>query len=365
MKQKALSLFLAVIMAISLLSVSALAAGRIVDSGTCGANGDNLTWTLDHSGTLTISGTGAMMNYDQPDRSSPWDSHRINGTLKTVTISDGVTSIGHGAFSGCYSVTSVSIPNSVTSIGKSAFWYCSGVERVSMGTGVTSIGADAFNYCHSLTDVYYSGSGEQWKQIQIGPHNESLLIATLHTNDLFADVRPGDWFYNDVAYVSEKGIMNGFPGDVFLPNKSTTRGMIVTTLWRMEGEPAADFPLTFADVPAGKWFTKAIQWAAANQIVSGYSPQKFGPNDPITREQMATIFYRYASLKQYDVSGRADLSGFSDVDKLSRWAVTPMSWANSAKLIQGVGGNRLSPTGTATRAQAAAILHRFCEQFNA
>lgn len=177
----------------------------------------------------------------------------------------------------------------------------------------------------------------------------------------FGDVKSGDWFYNDVKYVYEKGMMAGTAADVFAPNATTTRAMIVTILYRLEGSPAVTGTSAFVDVPAGQWYTDAVNWAAANQIVKGTSATTFAPNDSITREQMAAILYRYAQYKGYDVTKKADLSEYSDNGQVSAYAKDALAWANAAKLINGVTNTTLAPQGNATRAQVSAILHRFCD----
>lgn len=177
----------------------------------------------------------------------------------------------------------------------------------------------------------------------------------------FGDVKSADWFYNDVKYVYEKGMMAGTAADVFAPNATTTRAMIVTILYRLEGSPAVTGTSAFVDVPAGQWYTDAVNWAAANQIVKGTSATTFAPNDSITREQMAAILYRYAQYKGYDVTKKADLSGYSDNSQVSAYAKDALAWANAAKLINGVTNITLAPQGNATRAQVSAILHRFCD----
>ena len=177
----------------------------------------------------------------------------------------------------------------------------------------------------------------------------------------FGDVKSADWFYNDVKYVYEKGMMAGTAADVFAPNATTTRAMIVTILYRLEGSPAVTGTSAFVDVPAGQWYTDAVNWAAANQIVKGTSATTFAPNASITREQMAAILYRYAQYKGYDVTKKADLSGYSDNSQISAYAKDALAWANAAKLINGVTNTTLAPQGNATRAQVSAILHRFCD----
>ncbi len=176
----------------------------------------------------------------------------------------------------------------------------------------------------------------------------------------FTDVTEDSWYNDAVAYVYEHGLMTGTDSRTFSPDTVTTRGMIVTMLYRLENEPEVSGS-SFADVAAGSWYADAVTWAEQNDIVNGYDDDTFAPNDTITREQLGTIFYRYASYKGYDVSESADLGNFSDDSAVSSYAQTALSWANAAGLINGMGDGTLSPKGSATRAQAAAIIMRFCE----
>lgn len=178
----------------------------------------------------------------------------------------------------------------------------------------------------------------------------------------FADVSGSDWFYNDVRYVYEKGIMDGTGADRFSPNALLTRAMIVTILYRMAGSPSVSGSSDFTDVAAGKWFAKAVAWAAANGIVNGYGSGLFGPNDPVTREQLAAILYRYAVYGGMTaVTLEENLGGFADTAQLSAYAIQAMNWAVGQGLINGSGSN-LVPKAQATRAQVAAIIHRYLER---
>lgn len=185
-------------------------------------------------------------------------------------------------------------------------------------------------------------------------------ITTLPATIPFTDVAAGSWYYDAVRFVYGKGMMNGTSPTAFSPNATTSRGMIVTILYRLEGEPAAG-TASFTDVPAGQWYSKAVAWAAQNGIVDGYGSGAFGPNDNITREQMAAILYRYASYKGYSVTASSSTSSYSDASQISSYAQTAMSWANATGLITGTSSTTLAPKGNATRAQAAMILMRFCE----
>ena len=178
----------------------------------------------------------------------------------------------------------------------------------------------------------------------------------------FTDVRRGDWFYDDVRYAYEKGIMTGTSAALFSPNAKLTRGMIVTILYRMENSPAVSAAPGFTDVKAGEWYSAAVAWAAANGIVTGYSETMFGPNDPVTREQLSAILYRYAIYKGMSaVTTEENLAHFADGESISPYAVSAMNWAVGAGLINGA-DNRLLPGESASRAQVAAIIHRYLER---
>ena len=179
----------------------------------------------------------------------------------------------------------------------------------------------------------------------------------------FTDVSEKDWFYGDVMFVYENGLMLGTSKTLFSPHGTATRGMMATILWRMEGSPAPKGKNSFTDVEAGKWYADAITWTAENGIFAGYGKDKFGPDDPITREQLAAIFYRYADYKGYDLTVKGNLDTFKDADKITDYAKTAMQWAVGSGLVKGKSGNLLDPQGTATRAEIAAMLHRFIEKY--
>ena len=179
----------------------------------------------------------------------------------------------------------------------------------------------------------------------------------------FTDISEKDWFYGDVMFVYENGLMLGTSKTLFSPHETAMRGMMATILWRMEGSPVPKGKNSFTDVEAGKWYADAITWTAENGIFAGYGKDKFGPDDPITREQLAAIFYRYADYKGYDLTVKGDLDKFKDADKITDYAKTAMQWAVGSGLVKGKSGNLLDPQGTATRAEIAAMLHRFLEKY--
>lgn len=175
----------------------------------------------------------------------------------------------------------------------------------------------------------------------------------------FTDVKETDWFYDAVQYVYEKDMMNGTGESTFSPDITTTRGMIVTILYRLEGLPSVEGE-SFTDVSADQYYSDAVAWASASDIVNGYGDGTFGPNDPITREQLAAILYRYMQYKGYATEATGDISEFTDGSQVSSYAVEAMNWAVGVGLISGVGNNTLAPKDIATRAQVAMILMRFC-----
>ncbi len=177
----------------------------------------------------------------------------------------------------------------------------------------------------------------------------------------FTDVRESDWFYDDVQYAVQNGLFNGTSDTTFSPNASMTRAMLVTVLYRLEGEPDVTGSSPFDDVPRGQWYSDAVNWAERNDIVNGISDTAFAPNNNITREQMAAILYRYAAYKDYSTSASNSLTGYADFDQISAYALNSLKWANAEGLINGRTTTTLAPKGTATRAEVAAILHRFVE----
>ena len=177
----------------------------------------------------------------------------------------------------------------------------------------------------------------------------------------FSDVKESDWFYKGVSYVVENGMMNGMGDNQFAPNAPLTREMLAVVLYNMEKQPESTGVNPFADVKADMWYTDAIVWANANGIVAGYDDSTFGLGDSITREQLAAILYRYAQLKGYDVTEKADLTGYTDSTSISSYAVEAMQWANANGIVNGMTETTLAPQGTATRAQVATMLMNFCE----
>lgn len=203
----------------------------------------------------------------------------------------------------------------------------------------------------AVTEYTFSGITE----------DHTITASFEHPSRQFIDVDGSLWYRGGIDFVLIAGLFNGTSNTTFEPNTDMSRAMLVTVLWRLDNEPDTTLSDLFADIAAGTWYTDAVAWASEAGIVEGYDADTFGPDDSITREQMAAILYRYASYKGYDVTAMDDLSEFDDADDTSAWALTAMQWAVAEGLIQGVGGNQLDPAGHATRAQVATILMRFVQ----
>ena len=174
----------------------------------------------------------------------------------------------------------------------------------------------------------------------------------------FTDVPTSAWFYDSVRNVYENYIMNGVSPTLFQPNGTMSRAMVATVLWRLEGEPEMDDTSVFTDVPRGQWYTQAIAWAYEQGIITGYGSGRFGPQDNVTRQQLAAMLFRYAKTMDLDGGERASLSAYRDQGQVADWAREAFAWAVAKGHINGTSPTTLSPTGTATRAQCAAILTR-------
>ena len=284
--------------------------------------------------------------------------------LTCVIIPDGVRNICGGVFNGCTGLTGVVIPDSVTDIGYSAFFDCDALQGVYFMGDAPVLGNSVFQITDEETwedinipglTLYYIEGKAGWTS----PTWNGYPTATWVPTYSYTDVSEKEWYYDAVQYASQNGLMNGVGNGKFDPEGSMTRAMLVTVLWRYEGEPA-EGENAFTDVPNGTWYTDAVAWAASNGIVGGVGDGKFDPDGSITREQMATILFRYAQNKGIETSKRGELSGFADSGNVSSWAKDAVQWTVAEKIINGSDG-KLLPQGNATRAQVSAILMRFLE----
>lgn len=205
------------------------------------------------------------------------------------------------------------------------------------------------------------GNGKYTFTMPASEVSVNVTFAEISDDMPFVDVAENDWFYDAVYYVYDSGLMEGTSSTTFAPMLTTTRSMVTTILWRAEGQPQTDNTVSYPDVEADTWYTEAICWGTEEGIVKGYGDGNFGPNDLITREQFATILYRYAQYKGYDVSASDDLSAFPDADQTGSWAVDAVKWAVGSGLLNGKDGGLLDPLGVASRAEVATILMRFME----
>ena len=318
------------------------------------------------------------------------------GLTGKYTVRDGTTRIGWSAFDGS-ALTEVALPDSVTVIDGFAFCGCTGLNEIVIPAGVKEIGGCAFYDCKNLKAVYFLGNApetvgecafqmhyyddatETYSDINIpGLTLYYLEGASGWTSPTWGadayptavwkpsgyfDVKPSSWYEQSVQYATEHGLMNGTGTNTFEPESTMTRAMLVTVLWRYANAPKPGAN-PFTDVPNGKWYTDAVAWAAENGVVNGVGDGKFEPDGSVTREQMATILYRYAQKVGIDTSKHTELSAFPDASRVSAYARAPMQWIVAEGVIGGSrenGQDWLNPQGNATRAEVATILMRFIE----
>ena len=297
-------------------------------------------------GTATITVTTADGNY-----------------TATCTVTVSRYSTGGGPTT--YAVTAPDVENGTVRVSPS---------RTSRGTTVTiTVTPDEGYELESLTvldsrdneiTLTDKGDGKYTFTMPSGRVTVEASFAEIAPEPLpFGDVDDGDWFADAVRFVYENGMMNGVSETSFAPHATTSRCMLVTILYRLEGEPVVDYAMDFTDVAEGEWYTEAVRWAASESIVGGYGGGLFGTNDAVTREQLAAILYRYAAYKGYDVSIGEDTNilSYDDFADLSEYAIPAMQWACGAGIVNGTSESTLTPQGEATRAQVAAMLMRFCE----
>ena len=215
-------------------------------------------------------------------------------------------------------------------------------------------------------ELTHKGGNEYTFKMPAGRVEIEVSFREIEVELPFTDVPEGAWYADAAAYVYEHGLMAGTSATTFAPDATTSRSMIATILWRMAGSPVVNYAMNYTDVAQGQWYSEAIRWAASEGIVGGYGNGLFGTNDPITREQFAVMLYRFAQEQGYDVSigENTNILSYTDVADLSEYAISAMQWAVGAGIINGTGdGSTLSPQGQATRAQAAVMLMRFCEEY--
>lgn len=222
-------------------------------------------------------------------------------------------------------------------------------------------------FAYGITEQQYADQSAQGKRLASNIATITVVHGTKAEEpwvNPFRDVTESDWFYDDVRFANQNGLFNGVEKDLFAPEEPMTRGMLVTVLWRLDGETAPKTATTFTDVDANAYYADAVAWAAESGVVNGIGGNKFDPEGNVTREQIAAILFRYASLKGVDTAARADLTAFPDAEKASAYARDALSWAVAAELVKGTKEGStiyLDPQGSATRAQVAAILSRYAQ----
>ena len=285
-------------------------------------------------------------------------------SLKTVAIGTGVEVIGKDSFATCTALENIIFSNTVKVIEDSAFYWSGSIKEVFLPISIEYIGKWAFEDC-GIEEIYYPGTEEQLKKVAVHKDNKDIFEAPIYLYDTFLDVPWDSWFAPAVAFVNQTGLMVGTSAKSFEPDSGMNRAMLVTVLWRLEGSPAPAGSTPFTDLKQA-WYKDAAAWAYENDIVKGMSDTRFSPNGAITREQLATILYRYSNFKGIETTERADISAYPDAGKVQFYAADAMSWANAAGLITGSPVNKvphLLPRDSATRAQVATILMRYCEKY--
>lgn len=319
--------------------------------------------------------------------------------LEKLTLEEGISFIPPGAFESATSLKELSLPSTLTRIQSHAFSF-SALETLVIPAKVQLIDTQAFVRTESLLSVGFLGdrpsirayafdlirseayypnpnlrfyrleSAQGWDDAEAllwDGVNLPVVYPDSYTVLEFTDVSRNAWYANAVEYVATAKLMNGTSATSFAPDETMTRAMLVTVLWRYAGSPAVGTN-SFSDVPNDSWYTAAVAWAAETGVVSGIGEGKFAPNGNITREQMATILYRYSNYIELDTTARTDLSTFPDTSSISGYAKEAINWAVALGLINGIqNGNTvtLAPQGNATRAQVAAILMRYIESLSA
>ena len=275
---------------------------------------------------------------------------------------------GGGAVVSNYSVTAAQVSHGTITVNK---------ESAAAGDTVTvTVAVDAGYTLSALTVTDKNG-----KAISFTDKGDGSYTFTMPESDVtvsadfrcdggtqcpgasFHDLDTSAWYHEAVDFAIDKGLMTGVSEDLFAPGSTLTRAMMVTILWRLEGQPVCNYIMPFDDVAEGTWYTEAVRWAASEGIVNGVSETEYAPDTAITREQLAAILYRYGDYKGYDMTGAGSLSGYTDGGATSSWAIQSMEWAVGVGLVSGKSANVLDPTGTATRAEVAQILMNFCGQF--
>ena len=295
--------------------------------------GDGVTLTVENGGTLTNDGEIVVEDGGQLDGDIDGDDEAVKHRYTVRFDANGGENVASQTVE---SGAEIELPQAVREGYDFLGWELND-ETYAAGEKYTVTSSVTFTAQWKETDEDGDNGDEEWE-------------------NPYADVSANQWFYAAVQYVSENNLMNGVAENAFGPDIHTTRGMLVTILHRMEGEPQAG-EHSFADVAEDEYYADAVAWAAENDIVNGYSDTVFAPEKAMSREEMAVVLYRYAQYKGWDVSAQGDLSRYTDSESVSAWSAEAMTWAVGAKVMNGMDG-RLAPQGDALRSQTATVLMR-------
>lgn len=268
-----------------------------------------------------------------------------------------VKSIPYKAFSNCSSLEKVKLPRTVQEIGEWAFSDCVKLARITIPTAATSIHNNLFTYPKNMTICSTVTSTAK----KYAENRGIAFIEVVQVEEKFTDVTEKDWFLDYVQYAYDEGIMSGKSATTFGPNESINRAEFATVLYNYEKRPNIEYAKTFKDVAQGTWYSAPVLWAYNKKIVSGYPDGRYGVFDPITREQMALMLYKYSQMNGFDTTFKSTaINTFGDKGKVSSWAVDAMNWAVSKNIISGKGAN-LDPAGKATRGECATMMMKLLE----
>ncbi len=328
--------------------------------------------------TLLCYPSGRKGAYEVPEAVEHIAPYAFAGAnISSVTVPDGVTSIGEGAFNSCYGLRSVVLGDGIRSL-PACFSYCENLSSVTFGKNFEGFEADAEIWgCDALRSLYFMGDAPAYLcEMFAWPANVYFTEGTKGWteptwNDLlcmkwnpetlqFTDMPDGDYWSNEaLQYAVKNGYMYGTSMTEISPEETASRAMFVTMLSRMESDYLWGYNY-FEDVPEDEWYTEAVSWAAYNEIVKGVGNNRFEPHEPVTREQAVTFLFRYANMYELDSGYRRQLSDYADADSVSDWALEAMQWAVAEEIINGY-GDTLEPQGLATREEIAAIFMRYTE----
>lgn len=317
-------------------------------------------------GDYTFSGCRALTSVTLPKglTAIPTALFSDCASLSQVTVPGSVKSVGSSAFGRCTALTRLALPEGVNRIYDWAFTGCSNLKEISMPNSVNSIAADSFYGCEGVTFYVNAGS---YSQVFASANKIPFVVGSFsgggdnqpgnYPATPFVD-EPSHWASKYIRWSYAKGYFSGTSETTFSPDTAVTRGMLVALIHRMEGRPSGGSS-PFADVSDSSYYAEAVAWAKTSGIVSGVSETEFAPSRNITREQLASILYRYAEYKKKNTSAQGDLSRYKDNNRVSGYAGTAMAWAVGAGIISGTDSSTLNPRGNATRAQSAVMLYEF------